>query len=120
MKNIELLDSPGILWPKLEQDHVAFNLASTTAIKEEILPLEDVAIYILNFLSKYYKEILIDNYGIEDTSDSYEVFETIGRKKGCLMKGGLVDYDKVIDIIINDIKKGKVKGITFDRFEDVK
>lgn len=120
LKNIELLDSPGILWPKLEQDHVAFNLASTTAIKEEILPLEDVAIYILNFLSKYYKEILIDNYGIEDTSDSYEVFETIGRKKGCLMKGGLVDYDKVIDIIINDIKKGKVKGITFDRFEDVK
>lgn len=120
LKNIELLDSPGILWPKLEQDHVAFNLASTTAIKEEILPLEDVAIYILNFLSKYYKEILIDNYGIEDTSDSYEVFETIGRKKGCLMKGGLIDYDKVIDIIINDIKKGKVKGITFDRFEDVK
>lgn len=119
-KNIELLDSPGILWPKLEQDRVAFNLASTTAIKEEILPLEDVAIYILDFLSKYYKDILIDNYGIVDTSDSYEVFEIIGRKKGCLMKGGLIDYDKVIDIIINDIKKGKVKGITFDRFEDVK
>ena len=61
-----------------------------------------------------------DNYGVLDTSDTYEIFEIIGRKKGCLMKGGLIDYDKVIDIIINDIKKGKVKGITFDRFEDVK
>ena len=119
-KNIELLDSPGILWPKLEQNTVAFNLASTTAIKEEILPLEDVAIYILNFLSKYYQDILLDNYGINNAEDIYEVFEIIGRKKGCLMKGGLIDYDKVIDIIINDIKKGKIKGITFDRYDDIK
>ena len=114
------MDSPGILWPKLDQERVALNLASTTAIKEEILPLEDVVIYILDFLHKYYPDILKETYKIEDISDTYEVFETIGKKKGFLMKGGYVDYDKVIDLIINDIKKGKVKGITFDRIENVK
>lgn len=119
-KNIELMDSPGILWPKLDQERVALNLASTTAIKEEILPLEDVVIYILDFLHKYYPDILKETYKVEDISDTYEVFETIGKKKGFLMKGGYVDYDKVIDLIINDIKKGKVKGITFDRIENVK
>jgi ribosome biogenesis GTPase A len=119
-KNIELMDSPGILWPKLDQESVALNLASTTAIKEEILPLEDVVIYILNFLHKYYPDTLKETYNIEDPSDTYQTFETIGKKKGCLMKGGFIDYDKVIDIIINDIKKGKVKGITFDRIENVK
>lgn len=119
-KNIELMDSPGILWPKLDQERVALNLASTTAIKEEILSLEDVVIYILDFLHKYYPDILKETYKVEDISDTYEVFETIGKKKGFLMKGGYVDYDKVIDLIINDIKKGKVKGITFDRIENVK
>ena len=116
-KNIELLDTPGILWPKLEQDTVAFNLASTTAIKEEILDKESIAIYILEFLSKYYKKILLDNYYVDDVSDIEEAFEIIGKKKGFLSRGGIVDYDRVVDVIINDIKSGKIKGITFDRSE---
>ncbi len=119
-KNIELLDSPGILWPKLEQEKLAFNLASTTAIKEEILPKEDVAIYILKFLNTYYKDILTNHYKINDIEDFEEVFTIIGKNKGCMVKGGIVDFDKVIDIILNDIKSGKIKGITFDRYEDVK
>lgn len=119
-KNIELLDSPGILWPKLDNDTIALNLASTTAIKEEILEKEEIAIYILNFLNKYYKNILKEYYKLDNITDIYEALNTIGKNKGCLAKGGIVNTDKVVDIIINDIKQGKIKGITFDRYEDIK
>lgn len=117
-KNIELLDSPGILWPKLEQDKEAFNLASTTAIKEDILPKEEVAIYIIKFMYKNYKDILEKNYGVTDISDFYEVYDTIGRKRGFLGRGGVIDDDRVTDLIINDIKQGKISGLTFDRIDD--
>lgn len=117
-KNIELLDSPGILWPKLSNEKEAFNLASTTAIKEEVLPKEKIAVYIIEFLHKYYPNILKDKYGISSIEDFDEVYETIGAKRGFLMKGGLVDYDRVTDLVINDIKQGKISGITFDRIED--
>ena len=117
-KNIELLDSPGILWPKLEQEKEVFNLASTTAIKEDILPKEEVAIYIIKFMYKNYKELLEKNYGVTDISDFYEVYDTIGRKRGFLGRGGVIDDDRVTDLIINDIKQGKISGLTFDRVED--
>ena len=115
---IELLDSPGILWPKLDEDKVALNLASLTSIKEEILPIDEVVIYILNTLNKYYPDILKDRYGIDNISDDIEdTLESIGRKRGCIIRGGVVDYDKVYSVIMNDIKSGLVKGITFDRYE---
>ena len=117
--NIELLDSPGILWPKLEQEKVAFNLASMTAIKEEILEKESVAVYIINTLYKYYPTLLEQEYGINDIEDFEEVFNIIAKKKGCIRKGGIADYDKVVEIIINDIKSGKLKGITFDRCDEI-
>ena len=117
--DIELLDSPGILWPKLDEEKVALNLASLTAIKEEILPIDRVVIYILNTLDKYYNNILRDRYGIEsvDNEEIEETLETIGRKRGCLVRGGIVDYDKVYTVVMNDIKNGIIKGITFDRYE---
>ena len=117
-KNIELLDSPGILWPKLNNETEALNLASTTAIKEEVLPKERIAVYIIEFLFKYYKDILNDKYGVTNIDDFDDVYQTIGQKRGFLMKGGVVDYDRVTDLIINDIKQGKIKGITFDRIEN--
>lgn len=117
-KQIELLDSPGILWPKLEQEKEAFNLASTTAIKEEILPKEEIAVYIIKFLYKYYPDILESNYGVTDINDFYEVYEIIGKSRGFISKGGIVDDDRVTNLIINDIKQGKIKGITFDRVSD--
>lgn len=117
-KNIELLDSPGILWPKLSNETEALNLASTTAIKEEVLPKEKVAVYIIEFLYEYYPNILKDKYGITNVEDFDEVYETIGKKRGFLMRGGVVDYDRVTDLIINDIKQGKISGITFDRIKD--
>ena len=112
------MDTPGILWPKLDSDTVAFNLASLTAIKENILPLDKVVIYILNTLDKYYNNILKDRYGIDSVDSDIELtLDLIGKKRGCLIKGGLVDYDKVYSIVMNDIKSGIIKGITFDRYE---
>ena len=90
-----------------------------TAIKEEILPIDRVVIYILNTLDKYYNNILKDRYGIDkvDNEEIEETLEAIGRKRGCLIRGGIVDYDKVYSVVMNDIKNGIIKGITFDRYE---
>ena len=117
-ENIELLDSPGILWPKLDQEKEAFNLASTTAIKEEILPKESVAVYIIKFLLKYYPSYLKDNFDVDSSFEIEEIYDAIGKRRGFLMRGGITDYDRVTDLIINDIKQGKTTGITFDRFSD--
>lgn len=118
--DLELLDTPGILWPKIEEDSVAFNLAALTSIKEEVLPLDEVAVYILNTLSKYYPEKLKERYGIEeyDSEDILSAFDIIGKKRGCVIRGGEIDYDRVIGVIINDIKDGAIRGITFDRVSD--
>lgn len=116
-KDIELLDTPGILWPKLDEEVVSYNLASLTAIKEEVLPIDRVVIYVLNTLYKYYPEILKNRYGLDSIDEDIEVtLDLIGKKRGCLVRGGIVDYDKVYTVVINDIKEGHIKGITFDRF----
>lgn len=115
---LELMDTPGILWPKLDNDKVALNLASLTAIKEEILPLDEVATYILEMLAKHYPNQLKERYGVDTiTDDIIDVYDQIGKKRGCLIKGGEVDYDKVIMLIINDLKNGAIKNITFDRYK---
>lgn len=118
-EEVELLDSPGILWPKIDIGNIAYNLASLTAIKEEILPLYDVIEYILRTLEKFYPNVIKERYGLDFISeDIIETLETIGKKRGCLMRGGEIDYDKVITIILNDVKSGTIKNITFDRMED--
>ena len=115
--DVELMDTPGILWPKFDSEEISLNLASLTAIKEEVLPIDRVVIYILNMLDKYYNNILQDRYGIDhvDNEEIEETLEAIGRKRGCLQRGGIVDYDKVYSVVMNDIKNGIIKGITFDR-----
>lgn len=119
-EDLELLDTPGILWPKLDQERVALNLASLTAIREEILPLFDVIEYILNTLYKYYPEQLKERYGIEEIDeDIVDTLDKIGKKRGCLIRGGEIDYDKVFAVILNDIKNGYFKSITFDRIEEI-
>lgn len=113
-KDLELLDTPGILWPKLEQK-IVYNLASLTSIKEEIIPLDEIAKYILETLFKYYPNILFERYNLKNVNNLIEAYEVIGNKFGCL-KQGEIDYDRVINLIINDLKKGIIKNITFDRF----
>ncbi len=115
-KDIELLDTPGILWPKLNDEIVSYNLASLTSIKEEILNKEDISYYIIKTLLKYYPNLLTEKYNINNVDDVSEIIEIIGRKRGCLMKGNIVDFEKVYTIIINDLKEGKIGKITFDRY----
>ena len=116
--NILLLDSPGILWPKFDEEDVALNLASMAAIKSEILDEDEIAIHIINKLYKNYPDILESRYNITDISDIEEVYEKIGRKIGAIVSGGEVDYSKVSKTIMNDLKNEYVKCITFDRIED--
>ena len=115
-KDIELLDTPGILWPKLDDEKISYNLASFSAIKEEILPIGKVACYILNTMYNNYKESLYNRYGINnyDPSNVIPTYDIIGRKRGCLLKKNEVDYDKVSLLIINDLREGKLGKVTFD------
>ena len=116
---VELLDTPGILWPKLDQETVALNLASLSAIKEEILPIYNVFSYIIETLYKYYPNILEERYGIKELSeDMLENMDVIGRRRGCIIKGNEIDYDKVMTIVMNDLKSGIIKNITFERVEE--
>ncbi len=116
--NILLLDTPGILWPKFSSEEVALNLASFQAIKNEILPIDEVAIHILNKLDKYYSNILKMRYNIDQVDkDICLTYDAIGKKIGAIMSGGEYDYDRISNAIINDIKNEIVKGITFDRMD---
>ena len=114
---ILLLDSPGILWPKLSEEEVALNLASLTAIPRDILPVDRIAIHILNKLNDNYPDILKSRYNLDYVDNDLldEVYDTIGRKIGAVVSGGEIDYDRVSKTILEDIKNERVKGITFDR-----
>ena len=114
--DIELLDSPGVLWPKIDDDERAHILASFSSIKEEILNLDDIAIFILKKLYEYYPKQLNERYGLTSLDDDFiDAYETIGKRRGSLSKGGEVDYDRVSNIIIRDLNNGYFGGITLDR-----
>ena len=115
-KDIELLDSPGILWPKLEDQEAAHILACLSSIKEEVVNLDEIACFILRKLFELYPNKLEERYGIIELDDDFiEAYEIIGQKRGALSKGGIVDYEKVSNIIISDLKNGYFGSITFDR-----
>ncbi len=116
--NTLLLDSPGILWPKFDNEEIALNLAAMSAIRVEILDPDQIAVHILKKLEAYYPEILKNRYGISNLGSDYlEVYDIIGRRIGALVSGGEVDFEKVSLYIINDIKQERIVGITFDRYE---
>ena len=115
-QDIELLDSPGILWPKIEDQEVAKTLAAFSSIKEEILNKDEIACFILKKLYDYYPEKLKERYGIESLDDEFiEAYEAIGKKRGALSRGGVVDYERVSVIVLQDFKNGSFGPITFDR-----
>lgn len=117
-KDIDLLDSPGILWPKLENQYEARILAIFSSIKEEILNKEDLALFAIDILTKLYKEKLESRYNIKvDNMTNIEIMEEIAKKRGCVTKGNITDYERVSSIILNDIKNNAFKEITLDRLE---
>ncbi|MDD3995832.1 MAG: ribosome biogenesis GTPase YlqF [Bacilli bacterium] len=113
---IELLDSPGLLYPNMDNEEKSFNLASLSSIKEEILPIDEVSIFVLNKLNKFYPKILKEIYNLDNIDNVEESIYLIGKNRGCLIKGGEVDYNKVYKLILKDIRDGKIKNITFDRY----
>lgn len=113
---LDLMDTPGILWPKIENQTVALNLATFSSIKDEILPIDEVACYILKYMYENYKEALINRYNLDylDEEDYTDAYELIGRKRGCIIRGNEVDYNKVSNLIIKDLREGYLGKVTFD------
>ena len=116
-KNIDLLDSPGILWPKLENQEEAKKLAILSSIKEEILNKEELALEAIEILHRLYPEKLEQRYNItlKDELKNLEILESIAIKRGAITKGGSISYEKAANIILNDIKNNSFKEITLDR-----
>ncbi len=113
-KNVELLDTPGILWPKFEDQMVGLRLAFIGSIKEEILNILDLSLELIQFLQTNYKGMLEGFYGIESSENSVEILKNIARKRGCLQKGSELDLDKAAGIIMDDFKGGKIGKITLE------
>lgn len=111
--NLELLDTPGILQPKFDNQEIALNLASMTAIKEEILDIEEVAIYIINKMLKLYPDNVINRYNLSDTTDIVNILDEIGKKIGAI-RNKETDYDKVYVTVLKDLREGYLGKITFD------
>lgn len=117
-KDLELLDSPGILWPKMEDQEAAHVLACLSSIKEEILNIDEIAIFVLKKLYELYPEKLEERYGITELDEDYiECYDMIAARRGALTRGGVADYDKVSNIIVRDLKNGYFGNITFDRLK---
>lgn len=113
---IELMDTPGILYPKITSPEVGLNLASFASINEDILNKEEIATYILEILFKNYPDILNRRYNLKNRSEfsKIEILEEIAKNTNSYQKGLEFDYDRVYTIIINDLKEGRIKNITFD------
>ncbi|MDD6772103.1 MAG: ribosome biogenesis GTPase YlqF [Inconstantimicrobium porci] len=112
---IELLDTPGILWPKFEDEDVALNLAFTGAIKDEIMDTEELAYKLVERLSSVSPELLKSRYKIDEISeDPLETLDNIARKRGCLMSGGRIDYNRISVILLDEFRGGKIGNITLE------
>ena len=110
---IELLDTPGILWPRLDDYEIVHNLASMTAIKEEVLDEEDIAIFIIKKLIDKYPGYIKNRYKTEENIDIVEILDNIGKSIGAI-QGGETDYDKVYKRVIKDLQNGYLGLVTFD------
>ncbi|HEX3076191.1 MAG TPA: ribosome biogenesis GTPase YlqF, partial [Lachnospiraceae bacterium] len=113
-KNVELLDTPGILWPKFEDQLVGLRLAFIGSIKEEILNITELALELIKFLQEYYKGMLAKKYEIEESADSLETLKAIAIRRGCKQKGDIPDIDKAAGIVIDDFRNGRIGRITLE------
>ncbi|UNL83897.1 ribosome biogenesis GTPase YlqF [Priestia koreensis] len=115
-KELELLDTPGILWPKFEDELVGYKLATTGAIKDTILNLQDVAVYALRFLTASYPNRLQERYDLPHIPEEIvDLFDEIGKRRGCLLSGGIIDYDKTAELVLREIRGDKLGVLTFEK-----
>ncbi len=114
--NLDLLDTPGILWPKFEDRMVGLKLAFTGAINDDIYDRQQVTILLLDVLRRDYPERVIERFKLKETlpDDGLELLETIGRKRGCLVKGGVIDMEKAQNIVLNEFRAGKLGNVSLD------
>ncbi|MDL1993807.1 ribosome biogenesis GTPase YlqF [Staphylococcus saprophyticus] len=115
-QSLQLLDTPGILWPKFEDQLVGKKLSVTGAIKDSIVHLDEVAIYALDFMKAHDYDGLIQHYKIDVSkeAENIEWFDAIGRRRGLLRRGNEIDYEAVIDLIIHEVRNAKIGTYTFD------
>ena len=119
-KGIELLDTPGVLWPKFEDKTVGDKLAFTGAVKSDVLDSETMAVRLLDFIKDHYAQRICTRYKIESIAglQSWEILELIGRKRGMLISGGEVDTERASVTVLDEFKKGKLGKFTFEMPED--
>lgn len=113
----ELLDTPGILWPKFEDKEAAKRIAFTGGIKDEIMDIEELAFYLVDYLKENYPQSLAARYKLSegfDETESYELLELIGRKRGCIVSGGRVDMLRASNLILDDFRSAKLGSISLE------
>jgi len=116
--DMELLDTPGVLWPKFEDQEVGRRLAATGAISDEVFPVEEVVFWLLNYLKENKVQILQERYKLENIPETaQELLEVIGRKRGCLASGGVLDENKTFNLILQEFRKGLLGKVTLEKPE---
>ncbi|MFK5884138.1 MAG: ribosome biogenesis GTPase YlqF [Candidatus Izemoplasma sp.] len=119
-QDLELLDTPGILWPKFQDEDVAYKLALTGAIKDNILPVDDIVIHGFKFLNEFYKTKFEQRYDIKvDIDNIVAIFDDIGKRRGCLLPGNNVNYERVSELFLHDFRHQKFGNIIMDRISNV-
>ena len=113
-KNVELLDTPGILWPKFEDQEVGIRLAYVGSIKDDILNMEELALSLIGYLKEHYPGVLQKRYETDETGELLEILQGIARARGCLKKGEELDYAKASGLFFDDFRGGKLGRITLE------
>ena len=113
-KNVELLDTPGILWPKFEDQAVGLRLALIGSIKEEILNTTEMAMEFIGFLKKSYSGVLVERYSVDESKENLEILEEIARIRGCLMKGNQTDIDKAGRLLLEDFRSLRLGKLSLE------
>ena len=119
-KNVELLDTPGILWPKFEDQEVGIRLAFVGSIKDDILNMEELALKLIDYLKEHYTGLLEKRYGISEAGNAVEILGEIAKARGCLKKGEELDYTKASGLLFDDFRGGKIGRITLEWAEQEK
>lgn len=119
-KNVELLDTPGILWPKFEDQQVGIRLACVGSIKDDILNMEELALWLIEHLRTNYSGLLEKCYGISEEGTAVEILGKIARARGCLKKGQELDYVKASGLLFDDFRGGKIGRVTLEWAEQEK